>query len=259
MSEAKILFIVEGATAEKKLYNKLAKEMGIPVKIVSVCANIHMLYRALKKEDFQLNIDDFLLSSKGVSEDDKTIIRLEKPFTYIYLMFDLDLQHYDISNPENIVKGLNEIKEMLEDFNNETDPTIGKMYINYPMIESYRDCVRFFDDDYKYKKIELLSITRYKEDVGKRGNNLNLSKYTLINFINLAKMNVFKANYIVNNRFESVNYEEYLRELNQNSIFKKQEEIIMMDNVIYVLHSGLFFMIDYWGNNNDFYNKNILV
>ncbi len=32
---------------------------------------------------------------------------------------------------------------MTEYFVDETDPTIGKLYINYPMMESYRDCDEF--------------------------------------------------------------------------------------------------------------------
>ena len=257
MSDVKILFIVEGATAEKDLYGKLAEKMGLPVKIVSVCANIHMLYGELKKEQFQLNIADFLLTLNGVSDDDKEMIRQEKPFTYIYLMFDLDPQHYDISKDENIIRGLDEVEEMLNVFNDETDPTIGKMYINYPMIESYRDCSKFFDPDFKNRTALLDQITDYKKLVGKRGNCINRTKYSLSNFIDLAKMNVFKANYIVNKKFEGVDYPTYISTLNQEGIFNAQKNPILLDKIIQVLHSGFFFMIDYWGNKNGFYDKHL--
>ena len=140
MDNPKILFIVEGSVREKQLYKKITKEMGISADIFAVCANIHMLYTELKKEEFHLNIDDFLLTLDGVSEEDKGVIRKQRPFTYIYLMFDLDLQHYNIADYKNIERGLQDVREMLLKFNNETDPTIGKMYINYPMVESYRDC-----------------------------------------------------------------------------------------------------------------------
>ncbi len=37
---------------------------------------------------------------------------------------------------------------MVNYFVDETDPSIGKLYINYPMMESYRDCDTFFEEDY---------------------------------------------------------------------------------------------------------------
>lgn len=254
MSSPKILFIVEGADKEKVLYKKLTSAMGIKASFFSVCANIHMLYDGLKKSNFLLNIDDFLLTLKGVSEEDRKTIQEQKPFTYIYLIFDLDLQHYNISIAANIKRGLDDVGAMLDYFNDETDPTIGKMYINYPMIESYRDCIDFFDESYREKKVYLYDIVKYKSIVGKRGNSTNISKYTIENFKSLTKMNLFKANYIVKNLFNAGSYFEYLAGLNQEKIFNKQEKYIINSKEVYVLHSGFFFMIDYWGNKQGFYD-----
>ena len=255
MSEPRILFIVEGKR-EKNLYKKLAEKMGLSVKIFSVCANIHMLYEAMKKEDFMLNVDDFLLTLNGVDEKDKKMIEKERPFTYIYLIFDLDLQHYDVSKRENVEYGLSQVIEMLEKFNDESDPTIGKMYINYPMIESYRDCESFFDNGYKEKEVCLGDVTKYKETVGERGIKLNLSKYTFENFIQLTRMNIYKANYIVNGTFEKIEYGKYVKDLDQKQILSAQNINILENSLIKVLHSGYFFMVDYRGDNNDFYSDN---
>lgn len=258
MDNPKILFIVEGSVREKQLYKKITKEMGISADIFAVCANIHMLYTELKKEEFHLNIDDFLLTLDGVSEEDKVVIRNKRPFTYIYLMFDLDLQHYNIADYKNIERGLQDVREMLLKFNNETDPTIGKMYINYPMVESYRDCKNFFDETYVDAIVELEQITQYRELVGERGLKINLSKYTLDDLKKLTKLNIYKANYIVNNKFGPISYDNYLVELTQEKILEAEKEKIMKDKIINVLHSGFFFMADYWGNKYMFYDENLL-
>ena len=258
MDNPKILFIVEGSVREKQLYKKITKEMGISADIFAVCANIHMLYSELKKEEFHLNIDDFLLTLDGVSEEDKGVIRKQRPFTYIYLMFDLDLQHYNIADYKNIERGLQDVREMLLKFNNETDPTIGKMYINYPMVESYRDCKNFSDETYVDAIVELEKISKYKELVGERGLKINLSKYTLDDLKKLTKLNIYKANYIVNNKFDSISYDNYLVELTQEKILEAEKYKIMKDKIINVLHSGFFFIADYWGNKNMFYDENLL-
>lgn len=56
---------------------------------------------------------------------------------------------------------------MAEYFVDETDPSVGKLYINYPMMESYRDCDDFFDENYKSTMVSLPAILSYKKDVGK--------------------------------------------------------------------------------------------
>lgn len=258
MDNPKILFIVEGSVREKQLYKKITSEMGVSANIFAVCANIHMLYTELKKEEFHLNIDDFLLTLEGVSEEDKAIIRKQRPFTYIYLMFDLDLQHYNIADLKNVERGLQDVHEMLLKFNNETDPTIGKMYINYPMVESYRDCKNFFDETYVNAIVELKKITKYRELVGERGLKINLSKYTLDDLKKLTKLNIYKANYIVNNKFDSISYDNYLIELTQEKILEAEKVKILNNRFINILHSGFFFMADYWGNKNKFYDENLI-
>lgn len=70
-TNVKSLFIVEGADREVKFIKKLAKTFNWGIEIVSVCANIHMLYTKLKAEDFNFEIKSILLESPNVSETDK--------------------------------------------------------------------------------------------------------------------------------------------------------------------------------------------
>lgn len=255
-TNVKSLFIVEGADREVKFIKKLAKTFNWGIEIVSVCANIHMLYTKLKAEDFNFEIKSILLESPNVSETDKDKLRSEKNFAYTYLIFDLDLQHYDISDEENIRRGLNDVKEMIRYFNDETDSTVGKMYINYPMIESYRDCSSFFDEEFKTRMINLSDITNYKTIVGKRGINTNLSKYTTENFKDLVRMNLFKGNYIYNGIWGKPTYSTYVDNISQDKIFDNQSLKILNEKIISVLNCSLFIVVDYYGNQ-DFHYDNL--
>lgn len=254
-SKKKALFIVEGTKSERNFVKKLSSLAAMPMEIFSVCANIHMLYGFLKNLGFNFNIIDALLSLNGVSESDKDMLRKESGFAYIYLVFDLDLQHYDISKPENIQRGLSEIVEMVHYFNDETDPTIGKMYINYPMFESYRDCHTFFDDEYKTATIAVNDICQYKNLVHCRGLRMGLSKFTSANFSSLALMNVYKANYINCGSWEKPTYTKYLASLNQVDIAEAEATIISQNGFISVLNCSLFILIDYYGNQDGFYDN----
>lgn len=144
MNKAKALFIVEGEDREKTVVNSLMSSLGelsdLNIHIISVSANIHMLYQKVKENDFFLNIIDAIYGLETTTDEDRRILTEEGPFAYKYLVFDLDLQHYDLTKKENIQRGLAEAEEMLLYFQNETDESGGKLYINYPMIEAYRDC-----------------------------------------------------------------------------------------------------------------------
>ena len=73
MNKPKILLIVEG-NDDKRLYQKLGKVLSFECEIFSVNANIHMLYKKIKSENFNINIVEFLKTLNGVSENDKNIL-----------------------------------------------------------------------------------------------------------------------------------------------------------------------------------------
>lgn len=254
-NKKKALFIVEGAKREVNFIRRLTSCAGIGMEIVSVCANIHMLYQSLKKENFYFNIVDMLLNLPGVSQKDKEKLKEKKSFAYTYLIFDLDLQHYDLSKPYNIQRGVEDVVEMINFFNDETDPTIGKIYINYPMIESYRDCKSFFDDDYRYASVSLSNIGRYKEIVSERGLSLNITKYSYENFKSLSKMNLYKFNYLDSSNWMKPEYEDYINKITQERLIKIQNKLIMNMGKISILNTSFFILLDYFGNRNNFYEN----
>lgn len=240
----KILFIVEGDRDEQHA-NKIAESMNIKASIFNVKANIYMLYNKLQADTFQLNIADALLELNGVDDQYKEMIRREAPFTYTYLFFDLDPHHSD--NP--IISNMQVVSEMVNHFNNETDDTIGKLYINYPMVESLWDYDKDNLDEYATRYVTMNSVKKYKQIVGKRGTPSNISKYDLKKYSLLAKLNIKKANNIVRGLWETPSYELYLSDLTQKDIADAQAETVVSEDKIYVLSSLPLFIVDYWGKS----------
>lgn len=240
----KILFIVEG-DRDKTHTQKIVEAMKLKAHIFNVKANIYMLYTKMKKDSFQLNISDALLEMKGVDEDDKEMLRAEAPFTYTYLFFDLDPQHND--NPAE--HNMDVVSDMLKHFNNETDDTVGKLYINYPMIESLWDYDKKDIDEFATRAISMSQVKWYKQIVGSRGSACNISKYDISRYSNLALLNIKKANRIVRGFWEKPDYSIYVSELTQDAIAGAEIEAVVSENIIYVLSSMPLFIVDYWGKN----------
>ena len=138
-----ILFVFEGKKSEPKLFEAL-KELFFPKRTEQfVCtynSNIYSLYSHLvqldvfKDENIEssgrtLSILNTILQKKG----DNTLANiLEAEISEIFLFFDYDFHESRLSLEENN----KHLSEMLEYFNDET--ANGKLYINYPMIESIK-------------------------------------------------------------------------------------------------------------------------
>lgn len=257
MNKAKALFIVEGEDREKTVVNSLMTGLGelsdLNIQIVSVSANIHMLYHKMKENDYFLNITDAICRLETTTDEDRRILTEEGPFAYRYLVFDLDLQHYEISKKENIERGLSEVEEMLLYFRNETDETGGKLYINYPMIESYRDCKTTFEQEFAGKDIEIEKCVDYKRIVGERGNGRNIGAYSHDDFNNLICMNLYKLHWITKGNWSKMDYQQYKDIARTNLLFEREKLSIINDGMIKVINSLMLFPIDYRGNNRGYY------
>ena len=242
MNKSKILFIVEGK-CEKKIYEHLGRLFSLSASYFSFNTDIYALYSRMKKDDFNLDIISLILELPNVSENDKNIIRKEKPFAYIYLIFDLDIQR----DLDNFGEYLSKVSEMIKYFNNETD--LGKLYVNYPMFEAYRDCKIDDFDSLEERKIFLSEIKEYKKIVNKRGFDKKKGNLKTIKIVNkLISMNVYKANYIVSGTYQKPSaYQNYQQNLSQDNIFKSEKNAILEKKYIWVLNSGLFIILDYFG------------
>lgn len=91
-------------------------------------AKIYALYQEMKSNE-GLDIISLVKERAKDIKDNKTFMKLDKGgFSEVYLIFDLD--------PHDTQYEYNNIMEMIKYFDNETEN--GKLYINYPMMESLK-------------------------------------------------------------------------------------------------------------------------
>ena len=276
-----ILFIVEGERLEPEVISRIGEVYGLRCDITSVCTNIHILYQQLKKDDGYSDVIAVLreilrsrlasLASLKTSKEQQRRIqrtqedlaKLERPFASVYLVFDSELQHRSndtLAPLEVIEKNVAELREMLEFFDNETDQ--GKLYVNYPMMESYRDCDDFFDDGYRNRLVSLdilfgrTPARGYKALVAARKlANVHSKQLSEAQFNRLTCMNVFKLNWMKNYIWSKPQYDEFLEQSSQNVILELEHASCRNLKAVAVLNTLLFFIIDYKGR--DFYEKEI--
>lgn len=254
-NERTILVIVEGEKTEPAFLEGLTNAYALNFSICCVKTNIYYLYNKLKALDFNADIKRVILEDFPEYED-----ILSRVFVYTYLFFDCDAHH--TREGENgfiadIVKtNIQKLHEMAEYFIDETDPTVGKLYINYPMMEAFRACNSTFEDSYKDEYVGLCDLHNFKKIVGtKKLVGKHLKNYSQEDFRQLTKMNVFKLNDIMNGDWGGMSYERYLSCSGALTILSKQSEIVNKRKQMAVLNTSLFFLIDYYGNKDGFYDE----
>lgn len=250
----KALLIVEGGKDETEFFKQYQVAYALDFEIFCFRTNIYSLYAELQKYDFNADI--------------KTILGLRCPeyksalnqkFAYTYLVFDLDAHHpkkdetrtlLDIYK-DNIAKA----HEMAKYFVNETDPTIGRLYINYPMFESFRACYSFDDESYQNEKVSLLEAASFKQHAGtKKLSSLHISAYTAENFNSLSRLNVCKLNQLIFGHWGIMNYSDYIKQSGTDNILSHEETCVSTENAIQVLNTSLFIALDYYGNKKRWYD-----
>ena len=168
----KILLIVEGERTEKRLLNHFYQLYGIEnIEIVPFKTNIYSFYNRLKK-DFahaklsanKLDLDlidlPLFLNSYLRLKGDKRLNEMD--FIETILVFDFDPQDPGFSAQV--------LFDLMRHFSNSTEH--GKLYLNYPMVESFKDLKTleygdFFDSTVKLAvlKEKIGSVNRYKREV----------------------------------------------------------------------------------------------
>lgn len=239
-----ILFLVEGEKTEKQLIEKMLQcypEINVSKNnVIYFKTNIYKLYQRMTNffgddwyEQEDLNFIEFLQS---LDSDLKG-----KKVTDIYLVFDYERQDEGFTEER--------INQLLHFFNNSTEN--GKLYINYPMIESYRHFNKKIlpDDEFKERKCYCQEIKGYKEIVSNESKFKDIKKFDRNILNSIVKHNIKKTNYILNNKYELLDEElipkyltfDFERVLEiQNDSCRNFEE-----GYIYVLCTFIFFIIDY--------------
>lgn len=262
-----ILFVFEGKT--DKTYFEAIKRLFFPEKsdtfVCTYNSNIYSLYTKLKSHDAlkeMLEVDTVsVLKEILLEKGDETLKDIrEDEVSEIYLFFDYDFQEDSRTLEENNSR----LSELLDYFTNETGR--GKLYINYPMVESLRYTKELPDSNYwqytvtrqkcqeeKFKhqvhefsfyksNLEYLVLTiKPADDETKIQQKANTAK---TNWLHLVTMNTSKANYICNDKNElpdEVN--------NQQDIFESQlsKYVNTEECKVAILNAFPLFLFDYFG------------
>ena len=241
--ERSILLIVEGRDDEVNLFKKIIQcfpEISLhPDNILVYNTNLWVLNSDLEKEfgadwyesediDFRIFCETRFPEIKG------------KKFTDTFLVFDYERQDskFDAEKLENMCKF----------FNDSVDK--GQLYINYPMIESYRhlNTKPLPDQDYKNRKCNVTDISKYKSTVGSETKFHDYRKFNRTLLQDIITHNFKKASFIISNKYELDNSELNLLAHNINQIdIAKQQNLFSKNSTgfIFVLCTCLFFITDY--------------
>lgn len=230
----KILFVFEGLNTEEKVadsyYNCFYHEDMIIKSVYGT--TIYNLYNKISKDK---DLDTFTLL-KEIPHNKEVLESYNRgDFAEIYLFFDYD-GHSTSANDEKL-------KEILELFNEETG--FGKLFINYPMIESLKHYSKLID--FKGLKIDAKKDIRYKHIVSINGDEIyrHFHLYTQEQWICLIGVHLKKMNYVV-----SDSYDFPTNNHTQSEIFFNQlEKYIEIDSTIAVLSSFPIFLFDYYGHD----------
>lgn len=279
-----ILFIFEGKNDEPRLYKTLKEIFHFELKEEEIihyyCNNIFSLYDTLKSysEDVLddsvdlVNVlkEDAIKHKKSNTELDK--IKYSSEISEIFLFFDYDLRKQDEKNKLTIEEQNAKILELFNYFENgslDSERNGIKLYINYPMIESYR----FFkkelpDEDFKNYTFDLLSEKSFKQIVSEESFYQNL-KYLCFdikktgevkspddeerikkikqNWLYLKDLNIRKAHFICTDDYS---IPESKKTINQQTIFDKQiEKYVKPNNEVSILNAFPLFWFEYIDEN----------
>ncbi len=254
MKSKYIAVIYEGDKTEKILFENIKKTfLGniAEIMVISFPAgeNIYMLYKQLKKDLFETDLIELLREYNPLAKE--KLVGLErKQFSEIYLFFDYD-GHNDNLNKESDPSSADVLEEMLSIFDNETE--LGKLYINYPMVESLRDN-KSDDTCFRRCSIPINEIGNYKNRVTECKEFQDFRKITRQNWRYLCMQAVCKANCIVSHTYHIPEFLNYRKKIDQLGIYKNQKmKYIDLRGEIAILNAVPLFLLDYF--KEDFWQE----
>lgn len=235
------LFIVEGEKAEPRFLGKLYRSFvgDKDSEFYVYNTNLHVLISSLFEDG---DLDDDLDLLRALRERDPDNDVLYGRYTDVYLVFDMD-PHDERFDPESI-------RKMLNHFDDSADN--GKLFLNYPMLESFRHLRSLDDEGFVEREIHISDVPGYKEIVDREccPQLKQLNSYDRGTFCAIIARNLEKAGVLVDGRKE-ISIKDYLSWGNTD-IFDVQCEELRTKGMLYVLNTSVFIVVDY--NPSEFFS-----
>ena len=210
-----MLFVFEGAKTELNCFDTI-KQVFFHGKnddtfVCTYKSNIYSLYNKLNEHDIlsKHSADTVSVLTQILDKEEAQKLADIEPsdVSEIYLFFDYEPHE----NSASLDEKNNRIAEMLSYFDNETEN--GKLYINYPMVESLRYTKQLPDANYHTYTIGIDQCKKFKK-IAREFSHYNSDDHIILmqrdfgrenklstactNWRHLIEMNVGKANYICN-------------------------------------------------------------
>ena len=132
---------------------------------------------------------------------------------------------------------------MIEHFSESTDA--GKLYVNYPMLESYKHFASIPDPCFNQRAVELKNLSRYKEIVDRESFCTDTMRYGKTFFDIMIASTVKKACVMLSiEKFEN-NMEAAYNAIDHAAILERQNQLVSERSIVMVLCTCLFFICDY--------------
>lgn len=246
-----ILFVFEGGKTEPKVFDSISKLYlsEEEIRVVKCQYDLPTLYSKLNDNGYDL-ARSLPLAANGIEVPRNR--RLDTFFSQIFLFFD-----YDFQNSQGLSKLNGIIANMLDFFDDET--LNGKLYVNYPMVESLKYTKELPDKDYssyfvsrqicvEHRFKGLSESFAYNGAKGFRFIDVEKTRMDEIsrNWKFLKCQNVKKANFIVTDKYEFPDNKE---QISQRAIFQSQlSKYVDNDDTVAILNAFPLFLYDYFEN-----------
>lgn len=246
-----ILFVLEGERREAMLFESIERLFFSRPNDNIVCSfgnNIYELYRQMRSLGGGADIVGVMKENGRI---DAGVNASE--FSDVFLFFDLDIHNHN----QSIDESRRQLREMLSYFDNETEN--GRLYVNYPMIESIYHTDLLPDGNYCNYTVGIDDCSDYKRIAREFGpysnldhlcvNDRNVGRPEMVsriraNWLHLVDMNASKAATLcdVNSGAEGIR-----GKVDQIDIFDSQDrKYISPSKEVAVLNGFPLFLCDYF-------------
>lgn len=235
-------FIVEGEAREPLIISNISNVFfrHSNFKIITLPAgqNIYMIWKKLKKDDFDTDIIEVLREENEEIEKQLTGFQRDD-FSEVYLFFDYDGHQNNLIDVENE----NVLDQMLLSFDNETEN--GKLYISYPMVEALRDFEPDLCGNNDNCFLDLEQSKDYKNISSDRALYPHFKSYNFNIWRNVIEVFVMRLACLMNQN-GILEYDGYKTDINPREIFRLETNEIVKSR-IFILSAFPEFLLDYFG------------
>lgn len=240
------LFIVEGEKGEPALIEKLFHAF-LPANATFECysynTNLHDLAEHI--EAYYPDLDDYvdilaILREKETDKSKKDL--LSATYTDIFYIFDFE--------PQNHTLRFDTIAKLFDHLNDSTDQ--GKLFINYPMLASYKHLGEMPDHTFQDRTFSLDACLNYKQLVGKESAYQDLRAMNYQTLTSMIVHHLRKAELLLEGHYELPSKDNYL-DWDYKEVFEHQCTLAEQEKLVSVLNTSVFVPVDYQPSN--FFNQ----